>query len=240
MKLHQLCLGIMLGLSAGIAAAADKRPAVVELFTSQGCSSCPPADAYLNELTRGNDDVLTLAYHVTYWNDLGWEDPFSLEASTQRQRRYAARLGEGPYTPQIVVDGVDGMVGSNRRQVAAAIDKAKKQGVTAAQISLAREGGRLSIGVGTGVGKGELLLIGLDREHTTQVGRGENGGRSLTESSAVRSLRSVGKWDGSALTLREDFPDGENIAVLLQGADGHVIGAAKLVGKSKPQASGSL
>lgn len=240
MKLHQRCLGIVLGLSAGIASASDKRPVVVELFTSQGCSSCPPADAYLNELTRGNDEVLTLAYHVTYWNDLGWADPFSLEASTQRQRRYAARLGEGPYTPQIVVDGVSGMVGSNRRQVTSAIDKAKKHGVTAAPISLALEGGRLSIVVGAGVGQGELLLIGYDREHITKVERGENGGRSLTESSAVRSLRSIGKWNGSALALRQDIPDGENAAVLLQSSDGSIIGAAKLDSKSSPQSAGSL
>ncbi|MEO6075672.1 MAG: DUF1223 domain-containing protein [Dokdonella sp.] len=239
MKLHQLCVGVVLGFSASIASAADTRPVVVELFTSQGCSSCPPADAYLNELTR-NKDVLTLAFHVTYWNDLGWADPFSLEASTQRQRRYAARLGEGPYTPQIVVDGVTGMVGSNRGQVAAAIDKAKKQAISSALISLAREDGRLSIAVGAGQGNGELLLVGYDSEHTTQVGRGENGGRSLTESSAVRSLRSIGTWNGSALALREAVPEGENAAVLLQSADGSILGAARLEGKSSPQAAGAL
>ncbi len=240
MNLHQLCLGILLGLSASVASAAGDRPVVVELFTSQGCSSCPPADAYLNELTKGNDDVLTLAFHVTYWNDLGWADPFSLEASTQRQRRYAARLGEGPYTPQIVVDGVSGMVGSNRGQVASAIVNAKKQGITAAPISLARENGRLSIAVGAGQGNGELLLVGYDHEHTTKVGRGENGGRSLTESSAVRSLRSIGQWNGSALALREDIPEGENAAVLLQSSNGSIIGAARLEGKSSPQVAGAL
>lgn len=239
MKFHQLGLGIMLGLSASIASAADTRPVVVELFTSQGCSSCPPADAYLNELTR-NDDVLTLAFHVTYWNDLGWADPFSLEASTQRQRRYAARLREGPYTPQIVVDGVTGMVGSNRREVAAAIDRAKKQAITSAPISIGREGDQFSISVGAGQGNGELLLIGYDAKHTTRVGRGENGGRSLTESSAVRSVRSIGTWNGSALALREDIPDGENAAVLLQSSDGRIMGAARLDGKSGPQATGTL
>ena len=114
-----ILLTAVVGLAGHAAFAADSRPIVVELFTSQGCSSCPPADAYLNELTRSEDNLLTLAFHVTYWNDLGWEDPFSLDESTQRQRRYAARLGEGPYTPQIVVDGTNGMVGSNRHQVAA-------------------------------------------------------------------------------------------------------------------------
>lgn len=122
------------------------------------------------------------------------------------------------------------MVGSNRRQVASAIDKAKKQVVTAASISLGIEGGRLSVAVGAGQGEGELLLVGYDDEHTTKVGRGENGGHSLTESSAVRSLRSIGKWEGSALSLREDIPDGDNAAVLLQRSDGSIVGAAKLDG----------
>ena len=132
------------------------------------------------------------------------------------------------------------MVGSNHHQVAAAIAQAKQQITTAAPISLARDNGRLSITVGAGQGHGDVLLIGYDGEHTTKVGRGENGGRSLTESSAVRSLRSIGQWNGSALTKRENFPVGENVAVLLQGPDGHIIGAARLAGKSAAQASGTL
>ena len=218
--------------------AADTRPVVVELFTSQGCSSCPPADAYLNELTRSRDDVLTLAFHVTYWNELGWEDPFSLEASTQRQRRYAQRFGAGPYTPMIVVDGESFMVGSNRGQVASGIGKAMNDIVTAAPISIVRNADGLSISVGAGEGEGDVVLVGFDREHTTKVGRGENGGRALTESSAVRSIRSIGMWNGSALALREVAPDGENVAVLLQASNGHIIGAARLDGRSAPVASG--
>ncbi len=237
---HQLIFVMAVLVLAGSAAfAADVRPVVVELFTSQGCSSCPPADAYLTVLTRSNDDILTLAFHVTYWNDLGWEDPYSLESSTLRQRRYSTRLGEGPYTPQMVVDGAISMVGSNRRQVAAAIEQAKQHANTAAPISLAREGGRLLITVGAGEGKGELLMVGYDREHTTKVGRGENSGRSLTESSAVRSLRSIGQWNGAARDLREGFPDGDNVAVLLQDTDGHIMGAAKLDGISNAPAQGS-
>lgn len=219
--------------------AANTRPVVVELFTSQGCSSCPPADAYLNELTRSRDDILTLAFHVTYWNDLGWEDPFSLEASTQRQRRFSQRFGAGPYTPMIVVDGESYMVGSNRAQVALAITQAKNDLVTAAAIGISRESGKLSISVGAGEGEGDVLLIGFDRENTTEVGRGENGGRALTESSAVRSIRSIGTWSGSALSLSEDTPAGENVAVLLQAPNGHIVGAARLDGKSAPVASGA-
>ncbi|MFZ2235108.1 MAG: DUF1223 domain-containing protein [Dokdonella sp.] len=219
--------------------AADTRPVVVELFTSQGCSSCPPADAYLTELTRSRDDVLTLAFHVTYWNDLGWEDPFSLEASTQRQRRYSQRFGAGPYTPMIVVDGESFMVGSNRGQVASAIGKAKNDIVTSAPIGIIRNADGLSISVGAGDGEGDVVLVGFDREHTTRIGRGENGGRALTESSTVRSIRSIGKWTGSALVLREHAPDGENVAVLLQASNGHIIGAVRLEGRSVPVASGA-
>src|SRR6266436_9577330 len=112
-----------LGLIAGLypaAALATERPVVVELFTSQGCSSCPPANAYLNELSKGRRDVLALAFHVTYWDRLGWKDPFSLPAATERQGRYGHRFGDGSYTPEIVVDGSVGLVGSHRDEVNAA------------------------------------------------------------------------------------------------------------------------
>lgn len=79
---------------------ASARPVVVELFTSEGCSSCPPADAYLSELSRERREVLPLAFHVTYWDGLGWRDPYSLEAATQRQAEYSARFGESAYTPK--------------------------------------------------------------------------------------------------------------------------------------------
>ena len=90
-------LGFAACLAPAVAGSAE-RPVVVELFTSQGCSSCPPADAHLNELSRDRRDVLPLAFHVTYWDRLGWEDPFSLEAATERQDRYGHRFGDGSYT----------------------------------------------------------------------------------------------------------------------------------------------
>src|ERR1700750_1148428 len=101
-------LALLAALLPASAGAAD-RPVVVELFTSQGCSSCPPANAYLNEMAqemaKGRSDVLPLAFHVTYWDRLGWKDPFSLEAATERQDVYGHRFGDGSYTPEIVVDG---------------------------------------------------------------------------------------------------------------------------------------
>src|SRR5580698_8157958 len=134
-----LLLGLIAGLSPVVAHAAE-RPVVVELFTSQGCSSCPPANAYLNEMVKQRRDVLALAFHVTYWDRLGWKDPFSLQAATDRQAAYGRRFGDGSYTPEIVVDGSAGMVGSDRDEVGSAIDNAKHNGQTAAALSVSRKG----------------------------------------------------------------------------------------------------
>src|ERR1700712_5072211 len=168
---------------------------VVELFTSQGCSSCPPADAYLSELSRGRSDILPLAFHVTYWNNLGWNDPFSFDAATQRQATYAARFGDGSYTPEMVVDGRRGLVGSDRSSAEAAIAAAKQVSGTNAAVSAAPSGTGISINVGAGSGNARVLLVGYDPEHSTPVGRGENNGRVLTESNIVRSIQTVGQWN---------------------------------------------
>src|ERR1700685_3532575 len=120
-------LGLIAGLSP-VAALAAERPVVVELFTSQGCSSCPPANAYLNEMVKQRRDVLALAFHVTYWDRLGWKDPFSIEAAPDRQSVYGRRFGDGSYTPEMVVDGAASAVGSDRAQVGSAIENAKRQG----------------------------------------------------------------------------------------------------------------
>lgn len=223
-----------LGLCAIVAiirpAHADPR-AVVELFTSQGCSSCPPANAYLNEMVKGRGDVLPLAFHVTYWDRLGWKDPFSLDAATDRQARYGARFGDGSYTPEIVVDGVSSHVGSYRDEIGSAIEGAKRQSRTAAAIDISNDGGRLQIGVGGGSGRGRVLLIGFDRAHQTAIRRGENGGRTLDEANVVRSIRAVGDWNGAPLKISEAFPEGQEAAVILEAPDGHIVGAARLQGE---------
>ena len=222
-----LSLGLMAGLSP-VASFAAERPVVVELFTSQGCSSCPPANAYLNELSKGRRDVLALAFHVTYWDRLGWKDPFSLVAATDRQAVYGRRFGDGSYTPEIVVDGATSAVGSDREEVGSAIENAKRKGQTAASVAVARNGDQLSIDVGAGAGQGRILLIGFDHEHTTAIGRGENSGRTLTEANVVRSVRSVGQWSGAALRLNERLPEGQDAAVVLEAPDGRIIGASRL------------
>jgi hypothetical protein len=220
----------LLGLTVCAASAAERRPVVVELFTSQGCSSCPPANAYLNELARDRTDVLPLAFHVTYWDRLGWKDPFSLVEATSRQDTYGHRFGDGSYTPEIVVDGASSHVGSQREDVGRAIDAAKQQSMTAASLRVAKQTDGLAIDVGAGAGRGRLLLIGFDHAHTTAIRRGENGGRTLQEANVVRSIRSIGDWQGSPLTLREKFPDGEDVAVVLEAPGGRIVGAARLSG----------
>ncbi len=192
-------VGLALGFSPAMASAAE-RPVVVELFTSQGCSSCPPANAFLNEMSKGRSDVLPLAFHVTYWDRLGWRDPFSLEAATERQDRYGHRFGDGSYTPEMVIDGSVGLVGSHRDEVNAAIARAKQSQLAGPDISV----------------------------DTTKIGRGENGGRTLAESNVVRSIRPVGEWSGKPVDISEHYPEGQDVAVVIESSDGKIVGAGRL------------
>jgi hypothetical protein len=218
-------LVVAFGLAPAIADAAD-RPVVVELFTSQGCSSCPPANAYLNDLARERHDVLPLAFHVTYWDRLGWKDPFSLPAATDRQARYGSRFGDGSYTPEIVVDGLNSHVGSYRDEIGSAIDRAKAAATTAA-VKVSRDGNQLLVEVGPGEGRGRVLLVGFDHYHKTAIRRGENGGRTFEELNVVRSVRPLADWQGKTLRLTERTPEGEDAAVLVEASDGRIVGAAR-------------
>jgi hypothetical protein len=212
-------------------AAATSRPVVVELFTSEGCSSCPPADAYLSELIQRRSDILPLAFHVTYWNSLGWKDPFSLDIATQRQAEYARRFGDGSYTPEMVVDGTTAFVGSDRSSAEVAIQKAKDADSTVAPMSAVRKGNAITVSVGAGSGSAQVILVGYDAQHVTQVGRGENGGRTLKESNIVRSFQPIGQWTGKPAVFDPHVPTGEETAVLLEAPDGHIVGAARVTDK---------
>lgn len=226
-----ILVGLALGFLPAIASATE-RPVVVELFTSQGCSSCPPANAFLNEMSKRRADVLPLAFHVTYWDRLGWKDPFSLEAATARQDRYGHRFGDGSYTPEMVVDGSVGLVGSHRDEVDTAIARAKQSQVSEPDVRVGKDGDHVAIRIGSGSGNGKVLLIGFDHEHTTQIGRGENGGRTLAESNVVRSIRSVGDWSGRPVQINEHYPDGQDVAVVIESPDGKIVGAGRLSGGS--------
>jgi hypothetical protein len=197
---------------------------VVELFTSQGCSSCPPADAMLVELAR-RANVLPLGFHVDYWDRLGWRDPFSSPAATARQQSYARALGlPDVYTPQVIINGRHEAVGSDRETIDTVMAASTRMPV---QATLAVEGNALSIKVGTGQGQGRLWLVTFDRQHETSVRRGENAGRTIVNVNVVRSLAPVGSWSGSPLVLSLPRPSiGSDAAILLQGTDGQILGAA--------------
>ena len=222
---------MLAGLALGflpVMASAGERPVVVELFTSQGCSSCPPANAFLNEMSKDRSDVLPLAFHVTYWDRLGWRDPFSLEAATERQDRYGHRFGDGSYTPEMVIEGSVGLVGSHRDEVNAAIARAKQGQLAGPDISVGKDGENVAIRIGSGSENGKVLLIGFDHEHITKIGRGENGGRTLAESNVVRSIRPVGEWSGKPVNINERYPDGQDVAVVIESSDGKIVGAGRL------------
>ena len=210
------------------ARAADaRRPLVLELFTSQSCSSCPPADALLGELAR-RDDLLPLSFHVTYWNRLGWTDAYSSEMATRRQRSYAASLHQdGVYTPELIVEGRRGVVGSDRPAVTAALDDALHDQPAPIGLRISRAGARVILAVGQGRGTGTVWLVGFDRQHRTAVGGGENGGRVLLESNIVRSMEPVATWSGDPLRLELPIPSGEETVTFVQASDGRILDAAR-------------
>ena len=223
-RIRALALGC--ALMAGGVHAEGRPVVVVELFTSQGCSSCPPAEAVLLDLAQ-NPNVLALAFHVDYWDRLGWPDPYSSPEATRRQYEYAGHFDESTvYTPQIVVGGRQGIVGSYRAEVLAAIDADLADSDTTVSLRVRREGGTLDIGIGAGLGRGQLLLVGFDARIVTNVRRGENAGRSIVQANVVRSVEAVAEWDGSALTLAKPVPLGERTALILQAEDGRILGAA--------------
>jgi hypothetical protein len=206
---------------------ADTRPVVVELFTSQSCSSCPPADALLGELAR-RGDVVALGFHISYWDGPGWTDPFSSQSSTDRQRAYARLFDLGQvYTPQMVVDGAHEMVGSDRNEVLAAVRDARPEPI--APVTFAAD--RRSVAIGAGDGRGNVLLVRFARKRTTRVAGGENARRTLEDVNGVEMLASLGSWNGSALSFAIEPPAaGEGVAVLVQAPDGRMLGAAMLLG----------
>jgi hypothetical protein len=205
-------------------------PVVVELFTSQGCSSCPPADALLGEVAR-KPNVVALAYHVDYWDDLGWKDRFSMSEATQRQQGYVRRLSRsGPFTPQAVVAGDTSFVGSNR----AAMTKALAEKRDALAISLSKSGSQLQIRLSEGWREPmDLYVVSYLSEATTPIGRGENAHRSLKEFNIVRSFEKVARWNGKPQQYTvplASFPkDATAVAALLQrSGQGAIAGAATL------------
>lgn len=225
-------LSVLAGI-AGPAAAGGK--VVVELFTSQGCSSCPPADAYLADLAR-RDDVIALSFHVDYWNYIGWTDPFSSPAATARQRAYGHTLGRAyVYTPQMVVDGRAEAVGSDRGTVGSLIRMAAAAQKVGVEMALRPDGtgARLRLPATAGAAA-EIWVVFFDDAHATEVAAGENRGATLRNAHVVRGFRQVGVWTGAALERTLDLralgsAGRDGCVVLLQAANGGpILGAAVL------------
>jgi hypothetical protein len=189
------------------AGAPAARPVVLELFTAQGCSSCPPADRLLAQLGEtGGGSVVPLEFHVDYWNREGWTDPFSSAEWTRRQEAYARRFGATQlYTPQAVVDGASELVGSRERELRAAIAAAAAR--PAASIALTLQPSEKDVRVGAKVElpdalrgrKWDLMLAVYETGLVTPVKKGENGGRTLANEYVVRSLRRIGRVDQSGV-----------------------------------------
>jgi hypothetical protein len=190
-------------------------PVIVELFTSQGCSSCPPADAYLQKLTK-TDSVLGLSFHVDYWDYIGWKDPFASSQHTKRQRMYADALrARYVYTPQVVVDGRLDAMGADKPDINRCIDYAGKQ----MKLTISRgDKGEILLPEDHNGKNSSVWLVHFDKEHTTKILRGENRGRTLTNANVVRSIEHLGLWDGQAMALKAPEFLADGYVVIVQSA----------------------
>jgi hypothetical protein len=199
--------------------------AVIELFTSQGCSSCPPADKLLGELAA-DPSLVTISVPIDYWDYLGWKDTLADPRNTARQKAYAQTRGDGQvYTPQVVVNGSVHVLGSDRNAIETAIAKSRKNGAMAApavKLSFADGEVKVTIPEGTPTRQAaEIWLCGLTTAATVAIGRGENKGRTVTYHNVVRKWIKLGDWNGKEHTwtvpLQTLKGDGiDEAAVLLQ------------------------
>jgi hypothetical protein len=216
-------------LMVGAPAMSEVRPSVIELFTSQGCSSCPPAEKIAGELAS-RPGVLVLTYHVNYWDELGWRDRFGLPDATRRQQGYAAALrSRGVYTPQAIIEGTHDVIGSNRP----AIEQELRGEPSGVPVGLRVHDGRVDVDIPAHqkAPTGEVILVTYLRSAVSPIGRGENAGRTIQESNIVRSIRSLGPLSGSVQTWQvrvDSLPtDATDVAVLVQErAQGAMLGAA--------------
>ena len=238
--MNRLALLIAVALLSPAAARAQDATApkgVVELFTSQGCSSCPPADAVLGALvSRG--DLLALSYHVDYWNYLGWADTLASKQNTGRQYGYAATMSRSNvYTPQAVLNGRTDVNGADRNAIETGLKKLDGAGQgLAVPIRASVNGKEMDISVGAGTGAGDVVIAYFKRKQTVPITRGENRGKTITYLNSVTEVETVGMWKGDALQLKlpmsvMDMREYDGCAVLLQqtgpnGEPGPILGAA--------------
>jgi hypothetical protein len=217
-RLPALVLAAALMMAQG-AQATTKSPVVLELFTSQGCSSCPPADLILGEFAK-NEDIISLSFHVDYWDYIGWKDTFASKVTTARQYDYAKSLGQrNVYTPQMVVAGQKHIVGSDESSIRTAIRQIKSQKALQAKIKIQDAGDVLKLTVSTSMkAPCEAWLFAFDSRHEVAVQRGENSGNKLAYTNVVRDVRLLGRWDGGERSF-----DVRHDEISMQKRDGYVI-----------------
>ncbi len=217
----------------------QKPKAVVELFTSQGCHSCPPADRIIDTFAEKND-ILGLSMHVNYWDYLGWKDSFASEEITKRQYSYGRGFGEGQvYTPQAVVNGRSHVIGSDEGKIRALVDSYQDNGEgLTVPIEVAVNEGKLNIGVSPGhIGKqATLFFVFFNRKHEVEIKRGENGGKKLVYANVVHEMQPIAVVENKGFQMNypvtEIKRDGyESCAIILQthdknGNPGPILGAA--------------
>ncbi|MEZ2223051.1 DUF1223 domain-containing protein [Rhizobium sp. RCC_161_2] len=239
-------LRFSVSLLAGIALASSlhaqelaKIKGVVELFTSQGCSSCPPADAAFRKLIR-QGDVVALAYHVDYWNYLGWNDTMASKDNTARQYAYARTMGRsGVYTPQAIINGRDHMSGADFDGINVKLDDFQHHGKgLTIPVTAAMKGDELEIKIGAGQGKANVVVAYFDKEQLVSPKGGENNGQQIAYLHAVSDVETVGMWDGKEMSVVLpanvlDKDGRRGMAVLLQsstssGDPAAIIGATVL------------
>lgn len=232
--------GTATSVTSAAAGEVSARPiAVVELFTSQGCANCPPADAFLSELAREND-VVALSYAVDYWDYMGWKDTAAKPEFALRQKGYAGRRGDRDvFTPQVIVNGRTQVVGSDREKIRREISlgaEMRRDLAVAVDVESTADAVKVHL-PSTKAGEpvhATVLLVRYDHSRSVAIGRGENTGRTLTYAHLVRSILPIGMWKGQELTLelpRQETPADPNLgcAVLVQqekdGLPGPILGA---------------
>jgi len=212
-------------------AQAGEQVIVVELFTSQGCSSCPPADALLGELAE-MEGVLPLALHVDYWDYIGWKDNFAAPEYTARQKRYAHAAGKRMiYTPQIVIAGEAHVVGNRKNEVMDAL-YAQMERDAAVTLDMTRSGNAVTISlaaVDTVSGDMMINLVRYKVSETVEIGRGENAGKTITYHHIVQEWQTIGAWDGVEQDLTAEVSsEGPVVAFVQAEGYGAILGAAVL------------
>jgi hypothetical protein len=227
--------GMVFALSCGSASAETR--GVVELFTSQGCSSCPPADKVIGELAA-DSSLVVMSLPVDYWDYLGWKDTLASPDNTARQRAYSHVRGDRQvYTPQVVVNGSVHVLGSDKAAIQSAVASTRKNGAMSVAVTMTRNGNELVVSV-PAAGKdksGEVWLCGMTRAIPVEIGRGENHGRSITYFNVARQRTKLGDLDGEAHTWRvpvstASAQESDEAAVLVQAGSsdnpGAMLGAA--------------